>query len=107
LIPNKDIKIKYTGPRPGEKLSEELWNNQENPIQTSHPKIYKTSNYESYKQFNLDEFHDLINMGINHGDKGEIRSVLKKLVFTYKDNGQNNKSSLINTANFQKLNKPT
>ncbi|MFP4024073.1 MAG: polysaccharide biosynthesis protein [Thiohalospira sp.] len=35
----KDIQIKYTGLRPGEKLYEELLNDKENTIPTHHPKI--------------------------------------------------------------------
>lgn len=37
----KDIEIKVTGLRPGEKLFEELLSNQENTIPTHHPKILK------------------------------------------------------------------
>lgn len=37
----KDIEIRYTGLRPGEKLYEELLNEQENTIPTHHPKILK------------------------------------------------------------------
>lgn len=39
LIPNQDIKIEYTGLRPGEKLFEELLNDMENTIPTHHKKI--------------------------------------------------------------------
>jgi FlaA1/EpsC-like NDP-sugar epimerase len=37
--PEKDIKIVYTGLRPGEKLYEELLTNNENTLPTHHPKI--------------------------------------------------------------------
>jgi len=37
----KDIEIKYTGLRPGEKLFEELLSDEENTIPTHHPKILK------------------------------------------------------------------
>ncbi|WP_374951396.1 polysaccharide biosynthesis protein [Mucilaginibacter sp.] len=39
LIPNQDIKIEYSGLRPGEKLFEELLNNQENTMPTHHEMI--------------------------------------------------------------------
>jgi FlaA1/EpsC-like NDP-sugar epimerase len=39
LVLNKDIEIKYTGLRPGEKLYEELLNDKENTIPTYHPQI--------------------------------------------------------------------
>ena len=37
--PDKDIKIEYTGLRPGEKLYEEVLSNTENPLPTSHDRI--------------------------------------------------------------------
>ena len=39
LEPHKDIKIKYVGLRPGEKLYEELFAQNEPMIPTHHPKI--------------------------------------------------------------------
>jgi FlaA1/EpsC-like NDP-sugar epimerase len=39
LVPNKDIQIEYTGLRPGEKLYEELLNDNENTMPTHHEKI--------------------------------------------------------------------
>jgi FlaA1/EpsC-like NDP-sugar epimerase len=39
LEPDKDIKIKYTGLRPGEKLYEELFSEGEHLLPTHHPKI--------------------------------------------------------------------
>ena len=37
--PDKDIKIEYTGLRPGEKLYEEVLSDKENTKETPHPKI--------------------------------------------------------------------
>jgi len=39
LVPDQDIRIEYTGLRPGEKLYEELLANRERTIPTHHPKI--------------------------------------------------------------------
>lgn len=46
--PEKDIKIQYTGLRPGEKLYEEVLSNEENTIPTNHKKI-KIAKVREYK----------------------------------------------------------
>ena len=58
LVPNQDIKIEFSGLRPGEKLYEELLNDQENTLPTHHQKImiarvreYVFSEIESQIQF--------------------------------------------------------
>jgi FlaA1/EpsC-like NDP-sugar epimerase len=53
--PDVDIAIEYTGIRPGEKLFEELWTDNEKPLKTSHQKILKING--SYFK-NWDEFHN-------------------------------------------------
>lgn len=53
----KDIKISYTGLRPGEKLKEELLNDKENTIGTHHPKIMVAK----VPDYNYLEVNDLIN----------------------------------------------
>jgi FlaA1/EpsC-like NDP-sugar epimerase len=39
LKPYEDIDIQFIGLRPGEKLYEELWSNEETPVPTEHDKI--------------------------------------------------------------------
>jgi FlaA1/EpsC-like NDP-sugar epimerase len=48
---DKDIKIKITGLRPGEKLYEELLANEENTLPTHHPQILKAK----VRTYNFDE----------------------------------------------------
>ena len=47
FVPDRDIEVKYTGLRPGEKLYEELLANEENTIKTQHSRIRiaKVRNY--------------------------------------------------------------
>jgi FlaA1/EpsC-like NDP-sugar epimerase len=40
LRPGRDVKIKFTGVRPGEKLFEELYLSSETVVPTSHPKVF-------------------------------------------------------------------
>lgn len=49
LRPYKDIEIKFTGARPGEKLHEELFRSDEEPVETIHPSIMQVNIWN--KQF--------------------------------------------------------
>lgn len=64
LEPNKDIEIKFTGLRPGEKLFEELLNDHENTLPTHHEKIMiakvRDNDFEEVKQ-HMEELFALIN----------------------------------------------
>ena len=51
-LPDKEIKIKYTGLRPGEKLYEEVLSNEENTLPTTHQKI-KVAKVREYKYANI------------------------------------------------------
>lgn len=50
-VPDKDIKIEYTGLRPGEKLYEEVLSNEENTIPTEH----KSIRIAKVRQYDYDE----------------------------------------------------
>jgi len=54
LRPYKDIEIKFTGIRPGEKMHEELFHGKEKPLPTVHPNILKVDTRND--QFNWTEF---------------------------------------------------
>jgi FlaA1/EpsC-like NDP-sugar epimerase len=63
LVPGKDIKIVYTGLRPGEKLYEELLTNNETVLTTHHPKIKKArvENIEGKALMNIIDYF-LVNL---------------------------------------------
>ena len=79
LTLGKDIQIEYTGLRPGEKLYEELWNDQENTMTTHHPKIMiaKVKEYD----FNIieKEISDLISMFGSQNNERLVRK-MKQIV---------------------------
>lgn len=79
--PDRDIKIEYTGIRPGEKLYEELMTAEEGTDMTHHKKIYVAKSIDvidnlSYK---LDELFEVALAG----DSYQIRQTIKSIVPTY------------------------
>ena len=82
LEPNKDIKIEFSGLRPGEKLYEELLMSEEGLSNTSHNKIYvgrpTFENMESLK-VKLDMLKSLLVLDNND----EIKNMMSTIVPTY------------------------
>ncbi len=82
---DKDIEIKYTGLRPGEKLYEELLNNDENTLPTHHPKILIAEvNTPSYA------YMEVVTNDLNHllssGNNNSIVAKIKEIIPEYKSN---------------------
>ena len=79
--PDVDIKIKYTGLRPGEKLYEELLMDEEGLKKTAHEKIYIGKPIE----FEVDDFMEQLKKLKEEAykDEGYIRKTVKELVNTY------------------------
>lgn len=82
---NKDIEIVFTGLRDGEKLYEELLNDQENTIPTHNDKILKAKVSEYFYDEvcrNLDLLEDFINDRNEH----KMVTLMKEMVPEYKSN---------------------
>ena len=77
-----DIKIKYTGLRPGEKLFEELLSAEDGTEQTDHEKIFTARIKEVPKQ-QMDVYVDEL---LGHTREDEVVKTLQKVVPTYKPN---------------------
>ncbi len=82
-VVGEDIDIVYTGLRPGEKLYEELFHEDETMCETTHPKI---------KQAKIREYHwpmlvDIINeieKACHHYDEAKLKQMLYRLVPEYR-----------------------
>ncbi|MBL7764912.1 MAG: polysaccharide biosynthesis protein [Chitinophagaceae bacterium] len=83
LVPDKDIKIKFTGLRPGEKLFEELLNNAETIIPTHHEKIMiakiSQKDYQFVSRY-IDKMQDLLQ---HQAGENAVVAALKELVPEY------------------------
>jgi FlaA1/EpsC-like NDP-sugar epimerase len=84
LVEGKDIEIKVTGLRPGEKLYEELLAKDENTITTYHPKILiaKVRESDSVIKNKIEELISLYNLQNNQN----IVKLMKEIVPEYKSN---------------------
>ncbi len=85
LVENRDIKIVYTGLRPGEKLYEELLASAENTMPTHHPQIL----IGKVKQYNFEEINQKIESLISLFDtqnNANIVAAMKDLVPEFKSN---------------------
>jgi FlaA1/EpsC-like NDP-sugar epimerase len=81
--PEIDIKIEYTGLRPGEKLYEELMTEDENVVTTNHDKIL-VLNSENYDMNNFDAEVGHLKEATRKRDKKKIKECLIKIVPEYK-----------------------
>lgn len=82
---DKDIEIRYTGLRPGEKLYEELLNNDENTLPTHHPKILVAEvNTPSYAY--MEVATNELNLLLSSGDNNSIVAKIKEMIPEYKSN---------------------
>ncbi len=78
-IPGKDIEIVYTGLRPGEKLFEELFHENENNQDTAHAKIFLAeSRLSSEAELAIALRHG--EQAVRRFDESELLSILRKLV---------------------------
>ncbi len=82
---DKDIEIKITGLRPGEKLYEELLNNDENTMPTYHPKVMK-GQVKSYEWQEISDLYCDLNTKYAGMNNMELVKVLKMLIPEFKSN---------------------
>ncbi len=80
LEPGVDIDIVFTGIRPGEKLSEDLWDQGFAYSPTSHPDIHRVDSEEILSKDDLEEVVDQLIQFANQGKSEEIRKLLSETI---------------------------
>lgn len=75
LDPGKDIEIRFTGPRPGEKIFEELFNPEAKVLPTPHEKIMVVESDPG----DLEALHQELASLIEYAQLGDEKSLLAKL----------------------------
>lgn len=77
-VPDQEIKIKYTGVRPGEKLFEELKLDSENFEETDHPKILKFMNNNTLNKEDTEELLRKIEKIVKEQNPALINEIIKE-----------------------------
>jgi FlaA1/EpsC-like NDP-sugar epimerase len=80
LEPGKDIEIVFTGIRPGEKLSEDLWEEGTEYQKTTHPDIFRVEAEESNLPSNLSRTVDELNHLSLESETSAIISLLDETI---------------------------
>lgn len=80
LEPGKDIAIEFTGIRPGEKLSEDLWDRGFAFSPTPHPDIYQVDSEEALSSQALTEVVDELILLARQGNPEEILRILSQTI---------------------------
>ncbi len=85
-LPSSSIEIRFVGARPGEKLYEELYFDEEESIKTSHQKIFAAR----HRTLDYDEVVDCVNhlSQFQSAPADEVRWLLKHYIPEYQHNGQ-------------------
>lgn len=83
LVPDQDIRIVYTGLRPGEKLFEELFEETEQVEPTSHPKIQRAVKHGTRSFSGIEQSIMRLEMVVSHGDDEALIRRLQEAVPSY------------------------
>lgn len=85
-VPGEDIKIEFTGLRPGEKLYEELLIDEKNLIETDNERIFVAQMGRLDVEATSQKIADLIRHA--YDESKDIRAEIRELVPEYKENGE-------------------
>lgn len=91
-IPDKDIKIQFTGLRPGERLYEELLIDEKNLVRTENERIFVAQFGKIDAEKMRKQILEIVNKAYEETD--DIRSYIKEIVPEYQMWGENNNEEI-------------
>jgi FlaA1/EpsC-like NDP-sugar epimerase len=80
LEPHRDVEISFTGIRPGEKMTEELWEEGAPLLKTLHPDIFCLDSEGSLPMLSLSQALDSLTAAAHSGDSEAMISLLDELI---------------------------
>ncbi len=80
LEPGKDVEIVFTGIRPGEKLSEDLWGDGMDYKKTTHPEIFRAEIEEAILPPDLDKLVEEFNQLASESEASAILHLLDETI---------------------------
>jgi FlaA1/EpsC-like NDP-sugar epimerase len=80
LEPHRDIEISFTGIRPGEKMTEELWDGGTLLLKTLHPDIFCLDTDASLPSLNVTQAIDSLSAATHSGDADAIIDLLDEWI---------------------------
>lgn len=83
LEPQRDIEISFTGVRPGEKMTEELWEEGTPLRKTLHPDIFRLDSDVSQLNLSLPQAIDSLSAAVRSGDSDAIIDLLDEWIPGY------------------------
>ncbi len=99
--PGQDIKVEYIGLRPGEKLFEELFHDEESLKPSGHDKLFYAS-ARSYKKEDIESLLQALSDACNTFDDDKVKSLLCQLVPEYKEGTGRSSEALGEEKNYVK-----
>jgi FlaA1/EpsC-like NDP-sugar epimerase len=89
LEPSRDIEIKYTGVRPGERLNEILFDKDEPLVETGLSGVMAAQTHAADQQ-KISEWMDGLKAALASGDVGQANAVLMAAIADYRPGGEGN-----------------
>jgi O-antigen biosynthesis protein WbqV len=83
-VPNEDIKIAFSGLRPGEKLFEELFDKEERVEPTSHPKLRKAVLGAAWVGRDVEEAISAVLKAVRSRDHATLKDTLQRFIPSYR-----------------------